>query len=504
MKIDKYAAALIAVFLLVAGFRIYFAFQANEFSDPDAYFVLRQVENIDSHGTPLFHDSLSYGGRQNTFAPFYYYFLAFFGMFMPPYLVSKIIPNVLASLMVIIVYFLTLELTQNRKAAIFAAIASGFIPVFFSETLNSISIYSLTIPLIFLALYFFIKKGNHNLNYFLITFLILCITHASTFLLVAALLLYLLLCKLENLSIKKEEIEVVLFSLFFIFWSQFLIYKRAFLNHGFGLVWQNIPAELLNQTFKDFNILTAILQIGILPFVFGIYIIFKFIYGIKNKMLALLTSLALSTLFLMWLKLIEIKLGLIFLGVTLSILFGYFYGLFEDYIKNTKVASYLHIFFAAFIILFLLTSFYPAVEYALQEKDKQLDPELKQAMFWLNQNTDSNTTIMTTMQEGNLVTYFSKRKNFMDDNFLTIQDVNKRYKETDLVYTSQYESDALAILNKYKIDYLVVSTQAMERYGIEKPKYVTDERCFELVFENITKIYKVTCKLEVERFEIYQ
>ena len=70
------------IFLITVGARLYMAFSVPHF-EPEAYFTLRNVENIRHHYIPLFKDELSYGGRTLIFDPLYYYLLALFHLFMP-------------------------------------------------------------------------------------------------------------------------------------------------------------------------------------------------------------------------------------------------------------------------------------------------------------------------------------------------------------------------------------------------------------------------------------
>ena len=70
---------------------------------------------------------------------------------MPLDLVLKIIPEVLFSSLVIIVYLITIEITENRVSSVLAALMAAFIPLLIRETLNMASVYSLFLPLIFLA-----------------------------------------------------------------------------------------------------------------------------------------------------------------------------------------------------------------------------------------------------------------------------------------------------------------------------------------------------------------
>src|SRR3989344_5255894 len=101
---------LIFIFIITLGARLYLAYGTPYFSAGEAYFQLRQVEHIKSTGFPLYHDPLSYGGRTFVFLPLFQYVLAFFSLFMPLAAAAKIIPNLLASSMVIIAFLITRKL----------------------------------------------------------------------------------------------------------------------------------------------------------------------------------------------------------------------------------------------------------------------------------------------------------------------------------------------------------------------------------------------------------
>jgi len=100
---DKHIIWLIVIFLIVLAIRLYIAFQTPLFNY-DAYFDLRQVEHIRNTGLPLYNDPLSYSGKSQLFAPLYQYTLAGFSLIMPIDIVGKIIPNIMAALIIFIVY----------------------------------------------------------------------------------------------------------------------------------------------------------------------------------------------------------------------------------------------------------------------------------------------------------------------------------------------------------------------------------------------------------------
>jgi len=485
------------IFGLVLGMRLYFAFQTPYFSH-DAYFNIRQVEHIRNTGLPIFKDDLSYSGRNFFFQPFFQYILAFFNLFIPLNLVCKIIPNIFASLLVFITYLIVLEITKNKEAAIFSSFISGFIPIFFAETVNNVSAFSLIIPIMFFLVYSLIKinKGERYINFFLASILILALINASAILLVIGLLLYLLLLRIENLQQRKSELELIIFSTMFVIWFNFVIYKNAFLVHGPSLIWQNIPRELLNQYFLQLDILNAIYYIGVIPLLSGIYLIYKYTFKKKNRKIYLLMGFALSILFLLWFKLIPLKIGLIFLGVILVLLFGKFYSDSLLFINKTKFSNYKWIFAVLLFILFIFNSIIPTVSYAnniIRETPSRHDIN---ALLWLKNNSGEEDVILASLDEGYLVNTIAERKNVIDNHFLLIKDAEQRLGDVKEIYTTHYETEAIPLLNKYNIKYVFLSRRAMKDYNIIDLNYKTDKKCFELVYDNEVKIYKSMCRME--------
>jgi len=485
------------IFGLVLGMRLYFAFQTPYFSH-DAYFNIRQVEHIRNTGLPIFKDDLSYSGRNFFFQPFFQYILAFFNLFIPLNLVCKIIPNIFASLLVFITYLIVLEITKNKEAAIFSSFISGFIPIFFAETVNNVSAFSLIIPIMFFLVYSLIKinKGERYINFFLASILILALINASAILLVIGLLLYLLLLRIENLQQRKSELELIIFSTMFVIWFNFVIYKNAFLVHGPSLIWQNIPRELLNQYFLQLDILNAIYYIGVIPLLSGIYLIYKYTFKKKNRKIYLLMGFALSILFLLWFKLIPLKIGLIFLGVILVLLFGKFYSDSLLFINKTKFSNYKWIFAVLLFILFIFNSIIPTVSYAnniIRETPSRHDIN---ALLWLKNNSGEEDVILASLDEGYLVNTIAERKNVIDNHFLLIKDAEQRLGDVKEIYTTHYETEAIPLLNKYNIKYIFLSRRAMKDYNIIDLNYKTDKKCFELVYDNEVKIYKSMCRME--------
>ncbi|MBD3355171.1 hypothetical protein GF361_04250 [Candidatus Woesearchaeota archaeon] len=491
----KYTKILVLIFLLTLAFRLYFAFQTPNLNH-EAYYELRQVRSIKETGLPIFQDPLSYEGRTSLFSPIYHYFLALFSFIFPMTWILKIIPNILASSLIIINFLLAKKITRSQNASLFCAFISAFIPIFITETFNTSSIYSLLVPLTFLSLYFFMNIHKKKfLVYFLITAAFLIFIHPYSSLLVLGLIIYIISLSLEQLKSRKQETESVLFLTFLSIWIHLILYKKAFLKHGPYVIWQNIPPAIMSLYFTQTNVLEAIIKIGLIPLIFGVYVIYRYIFKEKDKKIYLLASLALALFFLVWFRLLQPNIAFIFLGTILAVLFAQGYGSFFRYLKTTKLAKHKNKFIVLFILVFIITSVIPSFYFSLEKVKQAPSKTDMQAFNWLKNNTEKDTVIAVSLKEGHILNTITQRKNILDTNFLLAPDPAERFDDLNTIYTSQYKTAAISVLNKYDVKYILFSDSARSEFNIDQLNYLDDE-CFELIFDNKTKIYRSLCRVE--------
>ncbi|MBC8495497.1 hypothetical protein H8D36_05055 [archaeon] len=490
MKRSVAGILLLIVFLITFLSRAGISMQTDIFSY-EAYFELRQIENINENGSPLFEDPLSYGGRSHLFPPIFYYLIALFG-FLGTSLAAKLIPNLLSSFIIVTVYLMSFHITKNRLISIITAFFSGFIPIFF-VTVNDISVYSLVILLMVSITYFMMKINNRfHLNMAILFMIVLILSHSSAFLLILGLLLYLLLLRVESLEVNKRELELILFASFFVIWFNFLLYKNAFLVHGPLIFWQNIPLQILTNFFFELNLIQVIYYIGIIPVVLGIYAIYYVLFKEKKRSVFLLVSMALIVLLLLWLKTIPFEVGLIFLSIVLTVLSGYSMKLIYSYFKKTKFSRSGKWVLLGIFILFCLSSVIPSVNLALNSVESVPSDYELEALDWLLNNTDNSSIILARVEEGYMINHFAKRKTVIDEDFLLITDAQQRYEDVQSVFSLHLKTEALRRLMKYDVDYIYFSG----KFGDEEKLHYVDEDCFDMVFNKSVKIYKVGCTIQ--------
>lgn len=484
---------LILIFLAVFGLRVYLSYNAKGFSDDTSYFVMRQAESIKQTGLPLYNDALSFGGRTNTFMPLFYYVIAFFSLFMPIDLAMNIIPNLLLSSLVFIIYFISYKIKRNKSVSIATTVVANSVPIFFSETINKIGTYDLSVPLLFCAFYFFMGiKKDRNIMLYLVSLFLLSITSPLIVVLTLFFLLYLLLSRLQDIKTGRKELELIIFTIFFSMWISFLFYKNALLLHGPSFIWQNIPSALLNSFFSDVNALELIYKVGAATLIAGLFVVYNNFLKEKNKEINYTIAFIISVSLLLWFKLIELNLGLIIFGIALSLLFGYFWVFAFRYIAKTRFYSMKIPLVIVMFLIIIPASFVPAVNYSKQVLKSTPKESMLRAFDWIAANTPENSTILSWPNDGSKIAYFTKRKNVMDLNFMLIADVNERFDDIQTIYTTPSEMEAIKLMNKYNVNYILLTPQLKGYYKIDSLAYL-DERCFQKVYDDLVQIYKLKC-----------
>lgn len=478
--------------LVIAGIlaiRLTLAFSLENFTY-ESYFHLRQMENIIQTGFPLYDDPISYGGRHLVFLPLFHYLGALLGLFIPLQLVGLFLPNFLLALIPFPVYLICRMMTKDGTGSLVAAGIAGFLPALFLT--NAVSPESLALLLVLVMLYAFLKLPR-SLPLYAVAFLLAAFTSSSVALVILGFGFYLLLLIIEQKKISRAELEVILASVFFYLWSQFLFFKETLLQEGLSFIWKNIPSPLLFSVFPTPSIGGAILSISIIPLLTGIFITYKFLFRAPNSKALLFISMVISTILFSLLRIIPFRLGLAFVGVILAILFSWFYHDFRRFLRQTKLHSWRRPIQLIFLGLLVITIVYPALVTAVQQ-DLPQEEDIK-AFSWLAEHTAEGAGVAALVEEGHLVTFFGKRKNLMDGQFRLQDDAEERYQASREIFTTPFETQAISLLNKYGLRYMVFTPRAKKVLNIQEIPYLSP-KCFHLLYHDKVKIYEVACRLE--------
>jgi len=494
---QKTAYLIVLLFFIISVvFKLFFAFLADSYSY-EAYDVIRNIESIKDTGKPLYYDPLAYGGRENVFPPIYFYLLSAFSFVFNMGLVIKILPVLFSSALVFVMYAFVYEVTRNKTISLVSSFISMLIPIFFAETLLSASIYSLFIPLMLLCLFLFLNitkpstKSYFGYTFFVLIFSILL--HPSSFVIILGFVFYLILSKILIQRADRREIEMVIFSIFFFLWFYFVLYKKAFLAHGFNLIWQNLPSKLISDFFVHISLIQIMEMLGLLVSLLAIFSIYHSIFVIKKKNLLLITSVILSCLLLLLFRLLTLEIGLMFLAVLFMVHAGYALKLIYDYLKKTKAAKFAKV-IVVFIILMVFFNLVASLLSSLTTtySDLPSDEDIK-VFEWIRRNTPHDATILARPEEGYALAAISKRHTVMDYNFLLIENADERFNDLDRVFQLRTKAEAVGIFDKYGVDYVLLSSSTQHKEGLNELFYGSERDCFRLVYDNISKLYMVKC-----------
>ena len=474
MKIKVNHILLFLIFAFSLAFRLYLVLNAQNFADQDAYFQLRHINSVVDDKKIIYYDQLSYGGRYILHPPLFYIVMAF--LTFGNKLMLKIIPEIFFSLIVFLVYFMAKDVSGNEKAALFSAMLAAFIPIFIQKTVNTLSTYSLALPLLLLMLYSLLKLDEKIYrNIFIACSFLLPLIHPIAILFILCILIYFILLSGGAVSPTKIKKEAILFSTLIIVLMEFIIYKKALFSYGLNAIWENIPANILDDLYRQFSVNDLVIGLGILPLVLGSIGVYLGIKE-KKKSIYLYSSFLLTILLLLSTRLITLSVGLMVLGIFLSIFVAITINYIVFYINRTKLHKINY--FIAFILIFLfvILSFIPSLG---NGKVSSLDNDVIGDMLWLKENTNKDDVVVGNLMEGNIITSIAERKNVVDANFLLAQNSVKRLKDINGLYTTFTEAKALEIIRRYNIKVIYLSDETQKIYGIKDLNFVKGSNCFD-------------------------
>ena len=73
---------------------------------------------------------------------------------------------------------------------------------------------------------------------------------------------------------------------------------------------------------------------------------------------------------------------------------------------------------------------------------------------------NSESRIISDIQSGHTITYFSSKKNLIDNNFLLIRDINEITTDLNAIFTTQSTTIGTGLLNKYNAEFVLLTENA--------------------------------------------
>ena len=164
---------------------------------------------------------------------------------------------------------------------------------------------------------------------------------------------------------------------------------------------------------------------------------------------------------------------------------------FWVYLDRTKFSRYKNYALLLILLIFIFTSAVPSYTYAKKEMKNVPSKDDISALMWLKRADDGK--VLGLFEEGNLISYFSNKKNVWDSNFLMIRDIDYIEDDVETIFTAISETKGIELLEKYNVRYIFYGN-VRKKYG--KIPYLS-ERCFKEIYKNDNVIiYEVLCKLK--------
>lgn len=492
--LKKELPLVLAIFLLACIFEMIFVFNTPFLSSTESYLHLRIADDLNQNIIPKFYDPLSYGGREMPYSPIFYYLFNIFSFFFKSESTAKIFLTLLSCSLVFPVFLISKKLTNNTNISLLTSLLSAFIPAYLSLTFNSFTPYCLMVPLIFLALYLIMDESKYTKHFIFIS-IIGAFIHPSFILLITGFIMYLVLVRVVGFETGKGKAEIMLFSTLLTFWVLLISYKNALLLNGISIIWQNIPEQILRHYFSSTSVFEAIYEIGLMPLLAGIFVIYRYTSHKLNKDIYLLLSFIFSVALLMLLHLLKPQIGLAFSGILITILFSVFLSDFWQYFANARFGIIRTALLSAILIALVFTNIMPSIIHA-QKSVKESDISGKaEALKWLSENSNKGDVVVSSLEEGYIVAFFAKRPNVIDENFIGQADVAIRLKDIDTIYKTAYSTEAIPLLNKYNAKYILFSPETAAEYRTPELRFL-NKNCFEMVYDKDAKIYKSLCRMD--------
>lgn len=470
---------LILIVLFVLSFRLFFAFQTTGFSDDASYQTLSRINSISADPLNL---QLSSTLIYDYIVTFVYSLFGIIGL--------KVFNNALSIFLVILNYKIAKYITEDEYSSLLVALVGGFIPVYVLDSFNSINPFNFFFVLYVFQIYNFLKirtRLDKHYYMFIIVTIIMPLVSSLSILLAFSLLAFMLFAMIENLDVTGTKIDLIIFSSIYLIWTQFLVYKNSFLDFGIQIIYQNIPSTLLNNYFTGTNLASMIVEIGFIPFFFGIFVLYFYIFK-KQRYLLSLFPFFLVLVFLIFFKLINLKIGLILIGELFVLIFTFFFRVSYGYVHNSKLSKFWPGMVTLFLIIFTLTSILPIAN-AINNMDKE------QNLYEILDKNYENKTIFAPLSYGSIISA-SGANSIISNDFLDYNKPGNMLEDIDNLYSAFNFITVLNLLDKYEADYVLYDQKIVEKYSDFKFKNAkcVSEDAFELVYGGGQyQLYKVNC-----------
>lgn len=443
----------------------------------EAYETVRQAEHIAQTGLPFTIDPLEPGTQPQITLPVFPYLVAFGTIAFGTY-AYILIPNILAVLLHAALFWMAFELTQHKGIATTAMIASIAIPSYLATTLLTVSPLSLALPLIVVILTLFIKlrKSKEKRNILLLATIILLATHPIGLLIVPIFLVALILATIRRARDVIIQYEFAIFTTFFATWAYILLFKREIARHGLDIIQGNLPEAMQGVQYGAPDLLAFGIAVGVVPFGLAIYAAYK--EGATNHAGAQIAlAFGLVAFFATIAHLLPTTTGVTLVAIACIALAAIGLEWVVTYLKTMRATALPTLLVTIGIIAFTIASIIPTTVAGISATTQTVPSELIEASAWLQENSLRSAIILAKPEWGSAIAWASKRPVFIDDEYLSDLDSDRKYDEARKVLSGEHVRN---IVEGQRIEYIITDTEITHT-------------CLNKVYGTNIRVLKVLC-----------
>jgi len=392
---------IVLVIMIVVGIlRLLISFQTQGFVTDESYFHLRHIQSIQETGLPLFTDSLSYLGTQYAFNPVSYYFFAALTFFFDTIVTLKILGAISAMLCIWLFYLITKKVTQNETYQLFATSIGAFLPFSFLLFTTHFSLYILFIPLMLWQVYLFLQWTQEKKGFALMIFAFLlgAVLHSFFLLVLVGFLSYVAFMIFDKREVENDQKEFFIVLTLITLLVNYIVYYRAFIEHGFSMVF--------TQALPLTSLLTFLSQFGVFVIASAIAVLYFRSHRRHTPYIILIGGYFIATVIFTVLSFMTLSQGFYLLSLFSGLLLPVFFEQITTYFNKTKISTQTLV-YTVFGLLFVSVAL-PAFLFAPFEETTH-DISIEQ-LEWIRDNTAEDSIILAPYEISNYLMYHAQRK----------------------------------------------------------------------------------------------
>jgi len=396
-----------------------------------SYYDVRISKTILEKGLK-FEDNLIFEERDYIIKP-YHLILAPFAYFLSLELLLVLIPFITGILSLYFFYLILKKFKINKQQIFFTFLILILSPAFIF-TFGTTNEFCISIMLLLLGTYFFIKSDKLSLVS-LIIFLIATILN-----IINALFIVLLLLFLSDINNNKRSNANLVIG--FILVLTFLYYTPIYFQNDILFKINFIGSN----TYQFISDLGGFIGLGI----------FTLILGIIGLIMAWKYKKYLKNIYILILLLFFIGFYLNYANIYLNLIFSIFAGIAISHIikRRWEVKSLKNL----TLIVLICGLLFSTISYTTRISISEPTKDIQNALEWLRSNSKKNELILSHYSKGFWIEYLANRK-ALTDNLFNYKNMKQKLQDSNDILSSRNLDTTKRLMNKYNIKYIFIDPQ---------------------------------------------